>query len=126
MTVSALFFRDFEHVGWGDPSLCERYDALLSTVTVQCISALLDAAGVRAGANVLDVATGAGYVASAAAERGAKALGVDFSAAQVALARCMPQSRRMGQWMWDFPLGRASFCSAIPTAVRRACGAPVL
>ena len=87
MTVSTLSFRDFEHAGWGDPSLCASYDALLSTVTIQCIPALLDAAGVRAGADVLDVATGAGYVASAAAERGARAIGVDFSAAQVALAR---------------------------------------
>lgn len=87
MTVSTLSFRDFEHAGWGDPSLCANYDALLSTVTVQCIPALLDAAGVRADADVLDVATGAGYVASAAARRGALAVGVDFSAAQVALAR---------------------------------------
>jgi SAM-dependent methyltransferase len=84
MTTS---FLEFERAGWRDPALCENYDARLSTVTAQCIDALLDAAGVKAGALVLDVATGAGYVAAAAAKRGAEACGVDFSATQVALAR---------------------------------------
>jgi len=36
---------------------------------------------------MLDVATGPGYVAAAAAERGARVVGVDFSAAMVARAR---------------------------------------
>jgi SAM-dependent methyltransferase len=88
MTSSATTtFLEFERTGWRDPRLCESYDARLSTVTVQCIGALLDAAGVGAGARVLDVATGAGYVVAAAAKRGAEALGVDFSTTQVAMAR---------------------------------------
>ena len=36
---------------------------------------------------VLDVATGAGYAAAAASERGATAVGLDFSATQLTLAR---------------------------------------
>jgi SAM-dependent methyltransferase len=87
MTDSAVSFLDFERAGWGNSGVCESYDAMLSSVTVQCIGALLDAARVGPGARVLDVATGAGYVAAAAAGRGAQAVGVDFSAAQVALAR---------------------------------------
>lgn len=79
-------FLDFEHAGWSDPSLCESYDGLMASVTTQCIGALLDAAGVREGTRMLDVATGAGYVAAAAAERGASVSGIDFSATQVALA----------------------------------------
>jgi len=87
MTDSTLSFLDFERAGWRDPAVCDSYDARLSPVTVQCIDALLDAADVKRGARVLDVATGAGYVAAAAAQRGADAAGVDFSATQVALAR---------------------------------------
>jgi SAM-dependent methyltransferase len=40
----------------------------------------------KAGDRVLDVACGAGYVAAAARDRGADAVGVDFSAVQVRLA----------------------------------------
>jgi len=39
------------------------------------------------GTRVLDVATGAGYAAAAAVERGAVVVGVDFSATQLTLAR---------------------------------------
>ena len=41
----------------------------------------------RNGSRVLDVATGPGYVAAAAAARGADVVGVDFSAAMLAMAR---------------------------------------
>ena len=57
------------------------------TVHAGAIDALLDAAGVRGGTRVLDVVSGAGYVAGAAAERGAEVIGVDFSRVQVELAR---------------------------------------
>ena len=56
-------------------------------MTTQSSEALLDDAGVRSGSSVLDVATGAGYVAAAAARRGALPVGLDFSATQVGLAR---------------------------------------
>jgi ubiquinone/menaquinone biosynthesis C-methylase UbiE len=51
------------------------------------MEALLDAAAVSKGSRVLDVCTGAGYGAGLAVERGARATGIDFSAAQVKLAR---------------------------------------
>jgi SAM-dependent methyltransferase len=54
---------------------------------MQAIGALLDAAGVGPGTRVLDVAAGVGYAAAAASERGAVAVGVDFSATQISLAR---------------------------------------
>lgn len=47
----------------------------------------LDAVQVGEGMHVLDIATGPGYVAAAAAQRGAHAVGIDFSPAMVALAR---------------------------------------
>ncbi|WP_341677323.1 class I SAM-dependent methyltransferase [Niveibacterium sp. SC-1] len=80
-------FADFERAGWEDAATAADYDRNLSLVTRQSIDALLDAAAVSAGARVLDVATGAGYVVEAAASRGARPLGIDFSDTQVRLAR---------------------------------------
>ena len=80
-------FRDFELDGWEDESVCSDYDAHLATVTIQSVRALLDAACVRRGTRVLDTATGAGYAAAIGAERGAEAIGVDFSVSQVNRAR---------------------------------------
>lgn len=82
-----MSFRDFEHTGWSDEGICEQYDEHFGAVTRQSIEALLDAAGVTRGSLVLDVCAGAGYGAGVAAERGALATGLDFSAAQVRLAR---------------------------------------
>ncbi|MEZ5650259.1 MAG: methyltransferase domain-containing protein [Burkholderiaceae bacterium] len=79
-------FYDFEKAGWEKASVVAGYHNQLSVVTRQSISSLLDAANVRSGNHVLDVATGAGYVAYAATQRGAKVVGIDFSAAQVRLA----------------------------------------
>jgi ubiquinone/menaquinone biosynthesis C-methylase UbiE len=87
MAASSPSFSEFERAGWEDPNVVAGYDEHLSTVTTQSIPALLDAAGVRGGSRILDVASGAGYVAGAAFRRGADAVGIDFSAAQVHLAR---------------------------------------
>jgi ubiquinone/menaquinone biosynthesis C-methylase UbiE len=80
-------FGEFEHAGWDDSLVVTQYDEHLSKVTTQSVDALLDAAGVDQGRRALDVATGAGYIAATAARRGADAIGIDFSEAQVRLAR---------------------------------------
>lgn len=87
MSLELQAFHAFEHTGWTDPQVCSHYHERFSQVTRQSVEALLDSARVAAGSRVLDVATGAGYVAGAAAARGADATGVDFSEQQVALAR---------------------------------------
>jgi ubiquinone/menaquinone biosynthesis C-methylase UbiE len=79
-------FREFEHAGWSNGGVCSDYDKHFGAITIQSVPALLDAARVVEGARVLDVCCGAGYAAGLAAERGADALGVDFSQAQVDLA----------------------------------------
>ena len=80
-------FRDFEHRGWEDAAVCAQYDDYFARLTTQSISALLDAVQIRSSDSVLDVATGPGYVAGAAAPRAARVVGVDFSAQQVESAR---------------------------------------
>jgi len=85
--MSGQSFAEFERTGWENTHIVAKYDQHLSTVTTQSIPALLDAAGIRAGSRVLDVATGAGYVAATAFERGADPIGLDFSDAQIDFAR---------------------------------------
>jgi SAM-dependent methyltransferase len=78
-------FRAFEHAGW--EQIPTRYHESFGDLTVQAIDPLLDALGVRESIRVLDMASGPGYVAAAAAYRGANVVGIDFSAAMVAEAR---------------------------------------
>lgn len=78
-------FREFEHDGW--EKLPKRYHDAFGGLTSQSIAALLEAVQVRPGMRLLDVASGPGYVAAAAAERGASVVGVDFAAAMVAEAQ---------------------------------------
>jgi len=77
-------FKDFEHAGW--ESVVAEYAGGFGDLTMQSIEALLDAVGAAPGVRLLDVASGPGYVAAAAAARGASATGVDFSDAMVAEA----------------------------------------
>lgn len=78
-------FRDLEKSGWENAAA--EYDDAFARLTTQSIAPLLDALQVRQGTRLLDVACGPGYVAAAAAQRGARVLGVDFSSAMVNLAR---------------------------------------
>ncbi|HBK07306.1 MAG TPA: ubiquinone biosynthesis methyltransferase UbiE [Acetobacteraceae bacterium] len=77
--------RAFEHAGW--EKAAGRYVDSFATATRQFIPGLLDAARVRAGCSVLDVACGPGFVTAGAAARGAVARGLDFSPAMLGVAR---------------------------------------
>ena len=72
----------------------ERHDSLAATyhdfftpITALAIQPLLDAAGVGAGSNLIDIATGPGSVAAKARTLGAACIGVDLSPEMIALAR---------------------------------------
>jgi ubiquinone/menaquinone biosynthesis C-methylase UbiE len=80
-------FSQFEHEGW--KRVADKYDSVWSSSTRQFIPPLLDAAEVSSGALVLDVGCGPGYVSAAAAERGARPTGLDFSKEMIAIARKM-------------------------------------
>ncbi|HEX8165122.1 MAG TPA: methyltransferase domain-containing protein [Beijerinckiaceae bacterium] len=81
----AADFGAFEHAAW--TGRAEGYERHFEGVVEQAIEPLLDAAGVRSGLKVLDVACGPGFVAAAAARRGASVVGVDFSDRMLAIAR---------------------------------------
>lgn len=80
-------FKSFEKAGWSDAGVAGQYSALWTDLTSQSIEALLDAARVQAGTRLLEVACGPGHLSAAAAARGARPVGVDFSAAMIEMAR---------------------------------------
>jgi SAM-dependent methyltransferase len=83
-TLDADAFNAFEADGWEQTAA--GYDRFFSTITPRMVEPLLDAAAVAAGTRVLDAATGPGYVAARAAERGASVIGVDVAGSMLALA----------------------------------------
>jgi SAM-dependent methyltransferase len=85
MTIDPEAFRIFEHAGW--EAIPEQYHQAFGGLTTQTIGPLLDAVRVKSGTRFLDVATGPGYVAAAAAKRGATVLGIDFSSRMIEEAR---------------------------------------
>jgi SAM-dependent methyltransferase len=80
-------FTQFEHEGW--ERVAEKYDSVWSSSTRQFIAPLLEATEVAPGMSVLDVGCGPGYVAAAAAGRGAVPIGMDFSREMVGIAKRM-------------------------------------
>ena len=78
-------FSAFEAAGWEHQA--PTYGDVIGRVTSRLVEPLLDAAGVDRGSRVLDVATGPGYAAAAAADRGASVVGVDVAPAMIDIAR---------------------------------------
>jgi ubiquinone/menaquinone biosynthesis C-methylase UbiE len=77
--------RAFEHAGW--QRAASSYGNSFAHATAPFVAPLLEAAKISPGQHVLDVACGPGYLAAAAARRGATAHGLDFSARMVGIAR---------------------------------------
>src|SRR4051794_5201106 len=111
-SVDPAAFRALEHAGW--EGSVDGYDAAFRTLSAQTIDALLDAAGVGPGVRVLDEATGPGYVAAAAAWRGAHVTAGDFSAAMVnATRRRHPQLDVREADAEALPFGDGSFDAVV-------------
>ena len=83
--IDADAFNEFELAGWQHQA--PTYDQFIGRLTRRLVDPLLNAAGVGSGMRVLDLATGPGYAAIKAAERGAAVVGVDVAPAMVQLAR---------------------------------------
>jgi ubiquinone/menaquinone biosynthesis C-methylase UbiE len=101
-------FTVFEHEGW--EHVVQPYQDDFERLTTQSNVPLLDALGVSNGTRFLDVATGPGFLAAAAASRGAAVTGVDFSAAMIAQARHRyPNIDFEEASAEDLPLGDGTF-----------------
>ena len=87
-------FAEWERASW--ETRATPYAASLGDLTRGSVPALLDAARVAAGRRVLDVGTGPGFVALAAADRGAVVTAVDQSSAMVEIARAAGVDARAG------------------------------
>jgi SAM-dependent methyltransferase len=85
--IDPAAFNAFEAAGWEERAT--TYHRTLLPLTRLIAEPLLDAAAVGPGTRLLDVGTGPGYVAAAAADREATAVGVDVAPAMVALARTL-------------------------------------
>jgi ubiquinone/menaquinone biosynthesis C-methylase UbiE len=83
--IDADAFNAFEVDGWLRQA--PTYGDVIGRLTSRLVDPLLDAADVGPGSRVLDVATGPGYAAARAAERGATVVAVDVAPAMVELAR---------------------------------------
>jgi ubiquinone/menaquinone biosynthesis C-methylase UbiE len=83
--IDADAFNAFEAGGWEERAT--GYDRFFRDITGRFVDPLLDAASVGAGSLTLDLATGPGYVAARAAERGASVVGVDVAEAMISLAQ---------------------------------------
>ena len=78
-------FKAFEQASWNRQA--PGYLAISKDSARFALGPVLDAAGVGPGMATLDVATGPGYGAGLASERGAVACGIDFAEAMIGLAR---------------------------------------
>ncbi len=113
--INADAFRDLERAAHDE--IAEGYSRFFTAVTDYAVEQLLDAAAVRAGRRVLDVATGPGLVAFRAAGGGAAAVtGVDLAQRmlELAAAQCARVDFRQAD-AENLPLADQSFDCASAT-----------
>jgi SAM-dependent methyltransferase len=85
-TMATASFKQLEHDGWAQKA--GAYDDWLGPVTQQAIGPMLASlCNIYEGKRFLDICTGTGHLAAAAAERGAIAEGLDFAEPMVTKAR---------------------------------------
>lgn len=105
-------FQRFEREGWEE--VAETYAGLTDGVTSEVAGPLLDAAGVSASTRVLDIATGPGWVANAASQRGAEVVGIDIAQAMIdGASRRFPEVTFLRSSAESLELGDASFDAVV-------------
>jgi SAM-dependent methyltransferase len=101
-------FAAFELSGWN--ANIGGYDSAFGAVARRTVGPMLDAAHVTRGMQVLDICCGPGMLAAGALKRGAEAVGLDFSAEAVELARRLVSNGRFQQGDAEaLPFPAASF-----------------
>ncbi|HEY5878379.1 MAG TPA: class I SAM-dependent methyltransferase [Nakamurella sp.] len=78
-------FNAFEAAGW--ERAAAGYDAFLGPIARQFDTSLLDASGITAGRDLLEIGCGAAHLAAQAAARGARSAGIDVADSMLQLAR---------------------------------------
>lgn len=84
-TFKAEEVAKYENETWSRSA--QSYTEGFGPLVMQAIPPLIEAVGIEAGQRVLDVGTGPGMAAAAAAELGADVVGIDFSEEMLAEAR---------------------------------------
>jgi ubiquinone/menaquinone biosynthesis C-methylase UbiE len=122
MTVDAEAFNQFEATGW--EARAASY-AFLQPVTNRIIGALLGAAEVRSGQQVLDVGSGPGDLAAAAASLGADTVGIDVAPSMVRRAALAYPAIpfRVGSFE-SIPAGAGTFDAVLGNFVLNHVGRP--
>lgn len=116
-------FHRFEVAGWG--KVGDAYDRFFGPITGRIIDPLLDDAEVGLASRVLDVATGPGYVAARARQRGASVIGIDIAHEMLALARRRhPEIEFRHGNAEELPFPDASFSASVGNFVLLHLGRP--
>lgn len=117
-------FDAFEAAGWATKDAA-AYDSLAGRVTSQLADPLLDAVSVGPATRLVDVATGPGYVAARAVERGAEVVGVDLSETMLEFARArVPEAEFVRGDATALPLPGSSVDAFIAAFVLLHLGSP--
>ena len=104
-------FDAFEAAGWEQKAVA--YERFFDVITDRVVAPLLAAASVGVGARVLDVATGPGWVAAHAAERGASVVGIDVAEAMIEDRSAHPGLEFRRADAHDLPFADASFDAVV-------------
>ena len=121
--IDADAFNAFEVAGW--ERQVAGYEDFFVPITARLAVPLLEATAVGEGTRVLDVATGPGHIAAAAAERGASVVGADVAEGMLALARRLhPQLEFVHGDAEDLPFEDGSFDAVIAGFVLLHLGRP--
>jgi SAM-dependent methyltransferase len=111
-SIDAEAFNSFEARGWARAA--GGYHRFFAPITTRLSEPLLDAARVGPGTRLLDVASGPGYVAAAAHDRGATVTGIDVAAEMVALAQSLQPGIRFVRGDAErLPFENGSFDAAV-------------
>jgi SAM-dependent methyltransferase len=112
VTDDSTAFNELERTMWEQRATA--YADSFERLTALTIEPLLDAAGVHAGTELLDIGTGPGFVAAAAAARGANVTGIDVADAMVELAKSrVPTARFRRASAEDLPLPDGGFDAVV-------------